>query len=199
VETGFRSVTGELLRMDIRGERGRSLKEHWSDGPRTDLGVQFSGFPNLWAIMGPHNPAVFCNIPRCAETNVEWIVDCMQYMREHGFDTMCTTAEAEDAWTRRCYDSAKGLLTDKMQDSWFFGSTNPRTCAADSCCSPAGSRSIERSSRTLLRADTKASSCARLIRTDAGNLFTPAPGKSAPTLSSPAYRRIRSRSAMRLK
>jgi cation diffusion facilitator CzcD-associated flavoprotein CzcO len=123
--TGFHSVTGELLRIDIRGQHDRSLQEHWSDGPRTNLGIQFAGFPNLWAIMGPHNPALFCNIPRCMETNVEWIVDCIRYMREHGFETMTATPEAEDAWTKRCYESAKGLLIDKMQDSWFFGSTNP--------------------------------------------------------------------------
>jgi cation diffusion facilitator CzcD-associated flavoprotein CzcO len=123
--TGFHSVTGELMRMDIRGRQGRTLREHWADGPRTTLGVQFSGFPNLWAIMGPHNPAVFCNITRCVETNVEWIVECIRYMREHGYETMTATAAAEDAWTRRCYDSAKGLLIDEMRDSWFFGSTNP--------------------------------------------------------------------------
>jgi len=124
-ETGFHSLTGELLRMDIRGQGGRSLQQHWSDGPRTNLGIQFYGFPNMWAVMGPHNPAVFCNITRCAENNVEWIVDCIRYMREHGFETMATTREAEDAWTQRCYDSAKGLLVDKMRESWFFGSTNP--------------------------------------------------------------------------
>jgi cation diffusion facilitator CzcD-associated flavoprotein CzcO len=123
--TGFHSVTGELLRMDIRGQGGRSLQEHWSDGPRTNLGVQFSGFPNLWAIMGPHNPAVFCNITRCVESNVEWIVDSIRYLREHGYETMETTIEAEEAWTERCYESAKGLLINDMQDSWFFGSTNP--------------------------------------------------------------------------
>ena len=119
--TGFHSITGELLRMDIRGQDGRSLQDHWSDGPRTNLGVQFSGFPNMWAIMGPHNPALFCNITRCAENNVEWI----RYMREHGYETMTTTTEAEEAWTKRCYDSAQGLLINEMQDSWFFGSTNP--------------------------------------------------------------------------
>ena len=123
--TGFHSITGELLRMDIRGEGGRSLEAHWSDGPRTNLGVQFSGFPNLWAVMGPHNPALFCNITRCAESNVEWIVDCIAYMREKGFETMAATTEAEEAWTQRCYDSAEGLLINEMQDSWFFGSTNP--------------------------------------------------------------------------
>ena len=123
--TGFHTLTGELLRMDIRGVGGRSLEEHWSDGPRTNLGVQFSGFPNLWAVMGPHNPAVFCNITRCAENNVEWIVDCIRYMRENGYETMSTTTKAEEAWTQRCYDSAQGLLINEMQDSWFFGSTNP--------------------------------------------------------------------------
>ncbi len=105
--TGFHSVTGELLRIDIRGEQGVSLQKHWSDGPKTNLGVQFSGFPNLFAIMGPHNPAVFCNITRCVESNVDWIIGCIRYMREHGFETMKTTTEAEEAWTERCYQSAQ--------------------------------------------------------------------------------------------
>ena len=123
--TGFHSITGELLRMDIRGEGGHSLEEHWSDGPKTNLGIQFSGFPNLWAIMGPHNPALFCNITRCVESNVEWIVGCIRYMRENGHQTMSATPEAEAQWTERCYKSAEGLLINEMQDSWFFGSTNP--------------------------------------------------------------------------
>ena len=76
--------------------------------------------------MGPHNPALFCNITRCVENNVEWIVDCLRYMREDGLETMTATTEAEEAWTQRCYDSAKGLLINDMQDSWFFGSTNPK-------------------------------------------------------------------------
>jgi len=49
----------------------------------------------------------------------------LAYMREHGFETIKTTSEAEEAWTEKCYQSAKGLLIDEMQDSWFFGSTNP--------------------------------------------------------------------------
>ena len=123
--TGFHSVTGELMRIDIRGESGKSLQEHWSDGPRTNLGVQFSGFPNMWATMGPHNPALFCNITRCVENNVEWITNCIRHMRENGYETMRTTVDAENEWTKTCYDSAEGLLINEMQDSWFFGSTNP--------------------------------------------------------------------------
>ncbi|NNL85098.1 MAG: NAD(P)/FAD-dependent oxidoreductase [Myxococcales bacterium] len=122
--TGFQALTGELMRLEILGEGGRSLREHWSDGPKTNLGVQFSGFPNLFAVMGPHNPATFCNITRCIENNVDWIVNCIRYMRENGFETIKTTVEAEEAWTQRCYDSLKGLLIEEMQDSWFFGTNN---------------------------------------------------------------------------
>ncbi len=122
--TGFQALTGELMRLNIFGEGGRSLREHWSDGPKTNLGVQFSGFPNMFAVLGPHNPATFCNITRCVESNVEWIMNCIAYMRENGYETIVTTKEAEDAWTERCYDSLKGLLIEKMQDSWFFGTNN---------------------------------------------------------------------------
>ena len=52
--TGFHSVTGELMRIDIRGEGGKSLQEHWSDGPRTNLGVQFSGIPPIYGRLWGH-------------------------------------------------------------------------------------------------------------------------------------------------
>ena len=77
--------------------------------------------------MGPHNPAVFCNSTRCIEHSVQWIIDCMRYMQENGFKSMGATPEAEDAWTKRCYDSVKGLLIDQMRESWFFGSNNPES------------------------------------------------------------------------
>jgi len=123
--TGFQSLTGELLRMDIRGEGGESLREKWADGPKTNLGVQVAGFPNLFAIMGPHNPGTFCNITRCVESNVDWITECIRYLRDQGYDTIQATPEAEAAWTERCYASVKGMLIDEMRDSWFFGNNNP--------------------------------------------------------------------------
>jgi cation diffusion facilitator CzcD-associated flavoprotein CzcO len=122
--TGFRAMTGELMRMDIVGEQGVSLQEKWSDGPKTNLGVQFAGFPNFFAILGPHNPAAFCNITRCVESNVDWILDCIHYLRDKGFTTIQTSQEAEESWTQRCYDSANGMLFADVKNSWFFGYHN---------------------------------------------------------------------------
>ena len=122
--TGLQSLTGELLRIDIRGEQGRSLQEHWKHGPKTNLGIQFAGFPNLFAIMGPHNPGTFCNITRCVESNTDWITRCIRYVVEHGYDTIQATPEAEAAWTERCHESVKGMIINEMRDSWFFGNNN---------------------------------------------------------------------------
>lgn len=122
--TGFHAMTGELLRMHIVGEGGMTLKEKWKDGPKSNLGVQYAGFPNFFAVLGPHNPAAFCNITRCAENNVEWIVDSLRYLREHGHTSMQACPQAEEAWTQRCYDSVNGLLVSEVTDSWFFGYHN---------------------------------------------------------------------------
>ena len=122
--TGFRAMTGELMRMNIVGENGLSLEEKWECGPKTHLGVQFAGFPNFFAVLGPHNPAAFCNITRCAESNVDWIIDCIRYVEERGYTTVQPSAAAEDAWTQRCYESAEGMLFADVKNSWFFGYHN---------------------------------------------------------------------------
>ncbi len=94
--TGFRAVTGELMRLDIIGENGQTLRDKWADGPKTNLGVQFAGFPNFFSILGPHNPAAFCNVTRCVESNVEWIIDCIRYLRDNGFATIQARRDAEE-------------------------------------------------------------------------------------------------------
>src|SRR5207253_45125 len=51
--TGFDAMTGALLNIDIRGRDGTTLASQWEHGPRTYLGIQVSGFPNLFTITGP--------------------------------------------------------------------------------------------------------------------------------------------------
>jgi len=46
--TGFDAITGPLSRIDIRGEKGKTIKDAWANGPRTNLGIQVAGFPNLF-------------------------------------------------------------------------------------------------------------------------------------------------------
>ena len=59
---GFDAMTGALLGMDIRGKSGLSLRDKWSDGPRTFLGLTSQGFPNMFTITGPGSPSVLSNM-----------------------------------------------------------------------------------------------------------------------------------------
>jgi cation diffusion facilitator CzcD-associated flavoprotein CzcO len=122
--TGFDAVTGAFSRMEFRGVGGKTLKEKWADGPHTYLGLQSVGFPNLFTLVGPHNGATFCNIPRCIEQNVEWVTDCLRYMRDHHYSRIEATVEAEDAWTEHVAEAAARTLLP-MANSWFMGANTP--------------------------------------------------------------------------
>jgi cation diffusion facilitator CzcD-associated flavoprotein CzcO len=118
--TGFDAITGAFDRIDIRGRAGQRLKEKWADGPRTYLGLQSAGFPNMLTLVGPHNAATFCNIPRCIEQNVDWVSELLRHMGEKGFTRVEPSEAAEVAWTQHVHDSAARLLLIEI-DSWMTG------------------------------------------------------------------------------
>jgi cation diffusion facilitator CzcD-associated flavoprotein CzcO len=118
--TGFDAVTGAFDRIDIRGRGGRRLREKWADGPRTYLGLQIEGFPNLFTLVGPHNAATFCNIPRCIEQNVEWLTELVVHMRKNGLKRVENTVASEEAWAKHIEDTANATLFPTV-NSWFMG------------------------------------------------------------------------------
>ncbi|MGE0415676.1 MAG: flavin-containing monooxygenase [Acetobacteraceae bacterium] len=118
--TGFDAVTGAFDRITFRGVGGRTLAEHWADGPLTYLGLMSVGFPNMLTIVGPHNASTRCNIPRCIEQNVDWVTGLMRHARDAGITRFEATPEAEADWTRHVAELASGLLYTQV-DSWLTG------------------------------------------------------------------------------
>jgi cation diffusion facilitator CzcD-associated flavoprotein CzcO len=120
--TGFDGVTGSLFKLDIRGKDGVALKEKWAGGAqvRTQLGLATAGFPNLFMITGPESPSVLSNMPVSIEQHVEWIADCIEYLREHGIETIEAKVEAEEAWSKHCKEVADATLYTKVE-SWYTG------------------------------------------------------------------------------
>jgi cation diffusion facilitator CzcD-associated flavoprotein CzcO len=118
--TGFDAITGAFDRIDITGRNGAKLREKWADGPQTYLGLNVTGFPNMLTLVGPHNAATFCNLPRCIEQNVEWVSDLLAWMRDKGKTRIEATADAERAWTAHVYETGERLLLTKV-DSWMTG------------------------------------------------------------------------------
>ena len=118
--TGFDAVVGPFNRIDFRGVDGLSLRDAWAHGPRTYLGLQMAGFPNLFMTVGPHNAAAFCNMPRCIEHNVEWITELFRTMTAEGQTRIEPSVDAQDAWMVDIEALADYMLLSKV-NSWFTG------------------------------------------------------------------------------
>jgi len=122
--TGFDAMTGPLLRVDIRGRGGIKLQDAWVDGPRSYLGIAIHGFPNLFTITGPSSPSVLSNMLVSIEQHVDWVSDCIQWMRSEGKATIEPTDEAEQEWAEHTEQLANMTLYPKA-NSWYMGANVP--------------------------------------------------------------------------
>jgi cation diffusion facilitator CzcD-associated flavoprotein CzcO len=116
--TGFDAITGSFDRIDIRGSDGRRLKDEWSDGPQTFLGILAEGFPNMLMVMGPH--AGLGNFPRAAEYSVEWVTGLVRHARDHGLTRVEATPAGVATWTDHVAAIGQGLLSNEI-NSWMTG------------------------------------------------------------------------------
>ena len=122
--TGFDAMTGALSKIDIRGKGGKRLSEKWEAGPRTYLGLAMEGFPNLFTITGPGSPSVLANMIPAIEQHVDWIADCLAFMRAGGLGRVEPSLEAEDAWVSHVNELADNSLRSKC-GSWYIGANVP--------------------------------------------------------------------------
>jgi cation diffusion facilitator CzcD-associated flavoprotein CzcO len=123
--TGFDAMTGPLLRMNIAGRDGLPLSEAWHAGPRTYLGLQVAGFPNLFTITGPGSPSVLCNMVVPIEQHVEWITDCIAHLRAQGIARIEPSDVAVERWVEHVNDAANATLMPQAGHSWYLGANIP--------------------------------------------------------------------------
>lgn len=122
--TGFDAMTGALQKMEIRGREGMSLRDKWAEGPRTYLGLETSGFPNLFIITGPGSPSVLTNMLPSIEQNVDFVAECIAYMRERELRSVEADPQAESAWVEHVNEVAEATLLPQA-DSWYMGANIP--------------------------------------------------------------------------
>jgi cyclohexanone monooxygenase len=122
--TGFDAMTGSVAKIDILGRDGQTLNQKWAEGPKTYLGLMSAGFPNLFIITGPGSPSVLSNMIVSIEQHVDWIADCIGYMRERGFEAMEANQQAEENWVAHVNETANGTLYPQA-NSWYMGANIP--------------------------------------------------------------------------
>jgi cation diffusion facilitator CzcD-associated flavoprotein CzcO len=122
--TGFDAMTGTLNNIDIIGRAGATLMQKWSEGPRTYLGIMVAGFPNLFLITGPGSPSVLSNMVVSIEQHVDWIADCLGYLRIARLETIEATVNAETEWVAHVDEVANHTLFP-LANCWYVGANIP--------------------------------------------------------------------------
>lgn len=122
--TGYDALTGALTRIDIRGREGVVLKEKWNKGPKNYLGLMTAGFPNMFVITGPGSPSALVNMIVGIEHHVDWIADCLVYLRENGVARIDVDPDEEERWIQHVNALAEKTLFVKA-NSWYLGANVP--------------------------------------------------------------------------
>ncbi len=113
---GFDAATGALTRMNIHGRGGRSLKEEWGKEIRTSMGMQIHGYPNMFMAAAPLAPsAALCNMTTCLQQQVDWVSDCIGYLRKNDKQVIEPTKELEDRWVAHHDELANATLVMKTE------------------------------------------------------------------------------------
>lgn len=122
--TGFDAMTGALVSVDITGRDGVTLRQKWSHGPATYLGLMTRGFPNFFMVTGPGSPSVLSNMAVSIEQHVEWISDTLAALRARGMEFIEPTPAAEAGWVQHVNDCGDITLLPQA-DSWYTGANVP--------------------------------------------------------------------------
>lgn len=125
--TGFDAMTGALTRIDIRGRKDVCLADIWAtDGPYSYLGLAVAGFPNLFLVQAPGSPSATTNFVAALEQHVEWITDCIGYLRLHSYRTIEALPEAQRQWIEHTTSLvAPTVLVHPTCNSWYNGGNVP--------------------------------------------------------------------------
>ncbi len=125
--TGFDAMTGALNRVEITGRDGRLLRDIWtSEGAVSYLGLQVAGFPNLFTITGPGSPSMLANMLFGIEQHVDWVADCLLYIREQNLLAIEATEPAQTDWVAHVASLVSGSIRSHPTcNSWYLGANIP--------------------------------------------------------------------------
>ncbi len=122
--TGYDAMTGSLFRLNVCGRDGRSLREAWTDGPQTFLGLTTHQFPNFFVLAGPGSPSVLATVVLAIEQQVEWLGDLLAHARAAGAASIEATPQAQADWMRQVEEAYEKSAFHGV-DSWYVGANIP--------------------------------------------------------------------------
>ena len=122
--TGFDAMTGALVAVDITGRDGRTLRDHWSAGPSTYLGLMSGGLPQPVHDHRTGQPLGAGEHDRRHRAARRVRDRRPGHLRAEGLETIEPTPLAEAGWNRACRRLRRHHPAARA-DSWYMGANVP--------------------------------------------------------------------------
>jgi cation diffusion facilitator CzcD-associated flavoprotein CzcO len=114
--TGF-CATEFLAPMQVRGLDGRDLNVAWRDGAEAYLGMNVSGFPNLFILYGPNTNLGHNSIIYMLEGQIRYVLDCLRELQRSGIRHLDVRPEVQRRFNA-------GLQNQLSNSVWASGCTS---------------------------------------------------------------------------
>ncbi|MBO2453804.1 NAD(P)/FAD-dependent oxidoreductase [Actinomadura barringtoniae] len=119
--TGFLS-TEFLSPMKVVGRGGRELNDAWKHGAEAHLGITVNGFPNLFLLYGPYTNLGHNSIIYMLESQIRYVMGCLDAMRRAGLESIEVRADVQDAFGKEMQERLHSTVWEAGCDSWYMTS-----------------------------------------------------------------------------
>ncbi len=111
--TGFRAQQF-ITPLRVVGRNGATLDEAWQDGPKTYLGINTAGFPNLFFLAGPNTGLGHNSMILMIEAQIRYVMSALQTMRNRKLTALDVREETQTQFQH-------GLARRNAQTVWSSG------------------------------------------------------------------------------
>lgn len=118
--TGFHA-NPFLKSIDVAGEGGTLLRDHWSGGAFAYYGVATAGFPNMFMMYGPNTNSGHTSIIFKLEQQADYIIKLMRKTGEGG--CIAVKPEAEARYNEEMQNRLKDMIWNQVENSWYKDGT----------------------------------------------------------------------------
>src|SRR5690606_32339745 len=116
--TGFQA-TDFLAPMQIRGLNGLELNAAWRDGAEAYKGISVAGFPNLFMLYGPNTNLAHSSIVFMLESQVEYVMQCVEALRKPDVAFMDVKPERQNAYVTSLQQRLENSGWETGCTSWY--------------------------------------------------------------------------------
>ena len=117
--TGFKAH--DFMRpMELRTQDGKALSALWDERVRAYRSIALPGFPNFFMLQGPKSPVGNFSLISIAQTQTDYIMDCIRLWQTGEFKTMTPLPRVTEQLDQALANSMDGTVWVTGCNSWYL-------------------------------------------------------------------------------